>query len=133
MKYKMTLICLLLTMAGCSNLKFATAPVEPPAKPLVSTMQDSQPQVRFGRDAILRPAADRQARELRRLVNEMRYLIDNLVPQARYYADPDARVRFDWHQLMVDLNRIVAGIEAHLNDSVSSPRFIAPIQGNYGR
>ena len=86
-----------------------------------------------GHDTILRPAADQQRRELRRLIYELRYVIDNLVPQAQYYSDPDARVRFDWHQLTIDLNRVVAGIESHLNGGLTAPRSIAPIQGNYGR
>ena len=50
-------------------------------------------------DHIVRPARDREKRELARLLYELRFISENLLPQASYYANPDARIRFDWHQL----------------------------------
>ncbi len=125
----------LLALAGCKSpfLAPATTPSPDYATATQAAAVVSPPRAPNGHDTILRPAADQQQRELRRLVYELRYVIDNLVPQAQYYSDPDARVRFDWHQLTVDLNRVVAGIESHLNGGLTAPRSIAPIQGNYGR
>lgn len=125
----------LLALVGCKQqfIEPATAPSSVHAPSAQAATGVQRPAAPVGHDTILRPAADQQRRELRRLVYELRYVIDNLVPQAQYYSDPDARVRFDWHQLTIDLNRVVAGIESHLNEGVTAPRFIAPIQGNYGR
>ena len=84
-------------------------------------------------DHIVRPARDREKRELARLLYELRFISENLLPQASYYANPDARIRFDWHQLARDLRRIEEGIESYLAQGVPAPRSIPPITGDYGR
>ena len=84
-------------------------------------------------DHILRPARDREKRELARLLYELRFISENLLPQASYYANPDARIRFDWHQLGRDLRHIEDGIESYLARGVPAPRSIPPITGDYGR
>ena len=84
-------------------------------------------------DHIVRPARDREKRELARLLYELRFISENLLPQASYYANPDARIRFDWHQLARDLRRIEDGIESYLSQGVPAPRSISPITGDYGR
>ena len=84
-------------------------------------------------DHIVRPARDREKRELARLLYELRFISENLLPQASYYANPDARIRFDWHQLGWDLRRIEEGIESYLVQGVPAPRSISPITGDYGR
>ena len=84
-------------------------------------------------DHIVRPARDREKRELARLLYELRFISENLLPQASYYANPDARIRFDWHQLARDLRHIESGIESYLAQGVPAPRSISPISGDYGR
>ena len=84
-------------------------------------------------DHIVRPARDREKRELARLLYELRFISENLLPQASYYANPDARIRFDWHQLGRDLRLIESGIESYLAQGVPAPRSISPITGDYGR
>ena len=84
-------------------------------------------------DHIVRPTRDREKRELARLLYELRFISENLLPQASYYANPDARIRFDWHQLGWDLRRIEEGIESYLVQGVPAPRSISPITGDYGR
>ena len=84
-------------------------------------------------DHIVRPARDREKRELARLLYELRFISENLLPQASYYANPDARIRFDWHQLGRDLRLIEDGIESYLAQGVPAPRSISPITGDYGR
>ena len=84
-------------------------------------------------DNIVRPARDREKRELARLLYELRFISENLLPQASYYANPDARIRFDWHQLARDLRHIESGIESYLAKGVPAPRSISPISGDYGR
>ena len=81
----------------------------------------------------MRPARDREKRELARLLYELRFISENLLPQASYYANPDARIRFDWHQLARDLRHIESGIESYLAQGVPAPRSISPISGDYGR
>ena len=84
-------------------------------------------------DNIVRPARDREKRELARLLYELRFISENLLPQASYYANPDGRIRFDWHQLARDLRHIESGIESYLAQGVPAPRSIPPITGDYGR
>ena len=84
-------------------------------------------------DHIVRPARDREKRELARLLYELRFISQNLLPQASYNSNPDSRIRFDWHQLTLDLRRIEEGIESYLAQGVPAPRSIPPITGDYGR
>ena len=134
MTHRFIIFVSLLALVGCKQQFLAPAAPSPDyAVTAQAATVVPPPAASIGSDTILRPAADQQRRELRRLVYELRYVIDNLVPQAQYHSDPDARVRFDWRQLAIDLNRVVAGIESHLNGGLTAPRSIAPIQGNYGR
>ncbi len=93
----------------------------------------TQPTAQYGHDTIIRRAAEAEHRHLRRIAVEIAWVTETMLPQARYHADPDARIRFDWHQLEIDLRRIVSGIEAHLDAGMPAPRRIEPIAGDYSR
>ena len=59
--------------------------------------------------------------------------LEALVREAEASANPDARIRFDYHQLRVDILSIFRGIQAHIEMPVYTPRTLNPIVGNYGR
>lgn len=73
-----------------------------------------------------------EAQTLKRIVVQLEEL-GNLVKESEHYANPDARIKFDYQRLRYDLSQIVNGINSHVNRPVYMPRSIAPIAGNYRR
>ena len=82
-----TLILITVLCTGCTT----------PTTRLVADVETVlvPPIARHGYDTIIRPAADAEHRHLRRIAVEIAWVTDTMLPQARYHADPDARIRFD--------------------------------------
>ena len=83
-------------------------------------------------DTIVRPAATREQRALRRLLIELADL-RRLIAHVSQLADPDARIRFDYPALLADVNKIETGIDSHLKSSTAPRTVIEPIRGFYSR
>ena len=90
----------------------------------------AQPVVR--EDAIVRLAATREQRALRRLLTELNDL-RTLIEHVSKMADPDARIRFDYSALLADIDKIEAGMNSHLTISTVPRTIIEPIRGQYSR
>ena len=83
-------------------------------------------------ETIVRPAAKAEHQALKSLLHEFKD-IESLLFETQSYADPDARIRFDYTALRRDFRMIVSGIEAYLSGSTRQSQFIEPISGDYGR
>jgi RAQPRD family integrative conjugative element protein len=76
--------------------------------------------------------ADAEREVLARLAHEIKALAP-LVAHAEAQADLDARIRFRYDWLRQDLERVRAGIQAHIDTPRAEPRKIEPLRGDYRR
>lgn len=76
--------------------------------------------------------ADAEREALARLAHEIKALAP-LVAQAKAQADPNARIRFRYDWLLQDLERVRAGIQAHIDAPRAEPRKVEPLRGDYRR
>ena len=67
---------------------------------------------------------------LARLIHEIEALAP-LIERAESQANPDARIRFRYDWLRQDLERIRAGIQAHIDAPRTEPRLFPPLRGDY--
>lgn len=74
------------------------------------------------------PDAEREA--LARLIHEIE-AIEPLIATAESQATPDARIRFRYHWLRQDLERVRAGIQEHIDAPRNEPRTVPPLRGDY--
>ena len=75
---------------------------------------------------------DGEREALARLAHEIDALVP-LVAKAEAQADPDARIRFRYEWLRQDLERVRAGIQAHIDAPRAEPRKVEPLRGDYRR
>ena len=80
--------------------------------------------------AIADAGGEREA--LARLAHEIEALVP-LVAKAEAQAEPDARIRFRYEWLRQDLERVRAGIQAHIDAPRAEPRKVEPLRGDYRR
>ena len=73
---------------------------------------------------------DTERQYLALLANEINAL-DALVHKAELNRDKDARVKFQYEQLRADLTETRAAILRHVNAPRTTPRKVAPLQGDY--
>ncbi len=78
--------------------------------------------------ALADPDAEREA--LARLNHEIEALAP-LIKTAESQASSDTRIRFRYDWLRQDLERIRAGIQAHIDAPRSEPRTFPPLRGDY--
>lgn len=76
--------------------------------------------------------ADGEREALARLTHEIDTLAP-LVAKAEAQAEPDARIRFRYEWLRQDLERVRAGIQAHIDAPRAEPRKVEPLRGDYRR
>ena len=76
--------------------------------------------------------ADGERETLARLAHEIETLAP-LVTRAEAQADPDARIHFRYDWLRQDLERVRAGIQAHIDAPRAEPRQVEPLRGDYRR
>jgi len=76
--------------------------------------------------------ADSEREALARLAHEIEALAP-LVAKAEAQAKPDARIRFRYEWLRQDLERVRAGIQAHIDAPRAEPRKVEPLRGDYRR
>lgn len=76
--------------------------------------------------------ADAEREALARLAHEIEALAP-LVEKAEAQANPDARIRFRYEWLRQDLERVRAGIQAHIDAPRAEPRKVEPLRGDYRR
>ena len=69
---------------------------------------------------------------LARLAHEIEAL-EPLIREAEAQAPSQARIRFRYDWLRLDLQRVAAGIEEHLAAPRAEPRAIEPLRGDYRR
>jgi RAQPRD family integrative conjugative element protein len=76
--------------------------------------------------------ADRDAERhaLVQLVHELDAL-QPIIDHAQHNADQDARIRFHYNWLRVDIKHIRSGIQSHLIQPRQQPRTIPPLKGDY--
>ncbi len=72
--------------------------------------------------------AEREA--LAKIIHELD-AIKPLINEARSQADPDSRIRFQYDWLLLDLQRIKAGITEHLYAPQTHPPHFPPLKGDY--
>lgn len=75
---------------------------------------------------------DGEREALARLAHEIETLTP-LVAKAEAQADPDARICFRYDWLRQDLERVRAGIQAHIDSPRAEPRKVEPLRGDYRR
>lgn len=78
--------------------------------------------------ALADPDAERET--LARLTHEIEALVP-LITTAESQASPETRIRFRYDWLRQDLERIRAGIQAHIDAPRSEPRTFPPLRGDY--
>ena len=66
---------------------------------------------------------------LSRLLHELQ-AIEVLIAKAEKQQENDTRIRFRYDWLRQDINRIKAGIRAHINTPRSTPRTFPPLRGD---
>ena len=69
---------------------------------------------------------------LAKLVHELDGL-SALIDEAQGRANPDNRIRFQYHRLRKDLLMMRLGIQEHLDAPTIEPRDYAPLSGDYRR
>jgi|TARA_A100000171_G_scaffold33490_1_gene31908 RAQPRD family integrative conjugative element protein len=74
--------------------------------------------------------ADGERAMLARLLHEI-VLLEPLVARSEAEVDPDARIHFQYDWLRQDLERVRAGIQAHLDAPRNEPRPVPPLRGDY--
>jgi len=72
--------------------------------------------------------AEREA--LAKIIHELD-AITPLIREAKAQANPDARIRFQYDWLLLDLTRIKQGITEHLYAPQTHPRHFPPLKGDY--
>lgn len=77
-------------------------------------------------------AGDGERAALARLAHEIEAL-GPLVDEAEREADLDARVRFQYDWLRVDLARMRMAIQEHIDAPTAEPRNVPPLRGDYRR
>ena len=84
--------------------------------------------------AIIAPGSladvDGERATLSRLLHELA-LLEPLIASSAAEANPDARIRFQYDWLRQDLERVRAGIKAHLDAPRNEPRPVPPLRGDY--
>ncbi len=84
--------------------------------------------------AIIAPGSvadvDGERAMLARLVHEIT-LLEPLISSSEAEADSDARIRFQYDWLRQDLERVRAGVQAHLDAPRNEPRPVPPLRGDY--
>ncbi len=84
--------------------------------------------------AITAPASladvDAERALLARLLHEIA-LLEPLIARSEAEAAPDARIHFQYDWLRQDLERVRAGIQAHLDAPRNTPRPVPPLRGDY--
>jgi RAQPRD family integrative conjugative element protein len=75
---------------------------------------------------------DGERAALARLTHEIDEL-NPLIDEAEREADPDARIRFQYDWLRLDLIRIRTAIQEHVDGPVAEPRPVPPLRGDYRR
>lgn len=78
--------------------------------------------------ALADPDAERAT--LARLLHEIA-LLEPLIASSEAEANPDARIHFQYDWLRQDLERVRAGIQAHLDAPRNEPRLVPPLRGDY--
>ncbi|MGR9052266.1 MAG: integrative conjugative element protein, RAQPRD family [Gammaproteobacteria bacterium] len=76
--------------------------------------------------------ADAEKTALAKIMHELDAL-KPLIASARAQADDDARIRFQYDWLALDLDRIKLGIQEHLAAPQATPRSFPPLKGDYRR
>ena len=74
--------------------------------------------------------ADAERAMLARLLQELT-LLEPLIMRSEAEADPDTRIHFQYDWLRQDLDRVRAGIQAHLDAPRNTPRPVPPLRGDY--
>jgi|TARA_R110001599_G_scaffold22821_1_gene84065 RAQPRD family integrative conjugative element protein len=74
--------------------------------------------------------ADAERAMLARLLHEIAHL-ETLIASSEAEADPDARIHFQYDWLRQDLERVRAGIQAHLDAPSNTARQAQPLRGDY--
>ena len=74
--------------------------------------------------------ADAEREALAQLIHEID-AVAPLIERAESQANPDARIRFRYDWLRQDLERIQAGIQAHIGAPRAEPRPFPPLRGDY--
>ncbi len=74
--------------------------------------------------------ADGERAMLARLLHEIT-LLEPLITRSEAEADPDARIHFQYDWLRQDLERVLSGIQAHLDAPRNEPRPVPPLRGDY--
>ncbi len=83
----------------------------------------------------MRPAiadAEGERAVLARIHHEIRAL-EPLLAEAASQADPDARIRFRYDWLRRDLDRMLRGLQAHIEAPQGTPRAFPALRGDYRR
>ena len=62
---------------------------------------------------------------------ELQILRDTIIADGAYSADPDARIKFDWERLDMEIRFIVDGIRLHLDGYRPGPGGLPDISGKY--
>ena len=75
---------------------------------------------------------DGERAALARLVHEIEALAP-VIDEAEREADADARIRFQYDWLRVDLARMRMAIQEHLEAPSAEPRNVPPLRGDYRR
>jgi RAQPRD family integrative conjugative element protein len=75
---------------------------------------------------------DGERAALARLVHEIEAL-EPIISEAEREADADARIRFQYDWLRVDLARMRLAIQEHLEAPSAEPRTVPPLRGDYRR
>lgn len=76
--------------------------------------------------------ADAERTVLAQLAHELDALIP-LITKAQAQANPDTRIRFQYHWLKQDINRMQRGIREHIQAPRTEPRSFPPLKGDYRR
>ncbi len=74
--------------------------------------------------------AGREHAGLAQLIHELDGL-QSIIDQAQTNSNQDARIRFHYDGLRIDLNRIRLGIYDHLVQPRQQPRSVPPLKGDY--
>jgi RAQPRD family integrative conjugative element protein len=75
---------------------------------------------------------DGERAALARLVHEIEAL-EPIISEAEREADADARIRFQYDWLRVDLVRMRMAIQEHIEAPSAEPRSVPPLRGDYRR
>ncbi len=74
--------------------------------------------------------ADGERAALAQIIHELNAL-EPLIIEAKAQSDHDARVRFQYDWLALDIARIKSGVKAHIVAPRAQPRSFPPLKGDY--